>query len=493
MIRSQEIQALLAGSRRTSQHWPERVWVFLSLLLTDTAAFGIGFLIAYLVRFEADLSFFYDNVSSVASQYTELINLLVPVWVVVFAVFRLYDVRLLFGGLEEYARVFNACTTGVMLVMVGSFLLPDMVIARGWLLLSWFSVTATAEVGRFAVRRTVYHLRSQGHLFNAMLIVGADEEGRAVAEQLVSNPTAGVRLLGFVDDELAPGTEVLPGLRVLGSTAATPRLVRQLGVHELTISSSALSRSKLLDIFQTFGNSDEVNVRLSSGLFEIMTTGLHVKNIGHVPLLSVNRVRLTGADVVLKTLLDYVGATVGLILLAPLFVLIGIAIKLSSPGPVFHRRRVMGVGGKKFDAFKFRTMIPNADEVLEQNPELMREYEKNFKLRDDPRVTAIGRLLRKTSVDELPQLINVLRGEMSLVGPRMIVEEEMEKYGKWGMNLLTVKPGITGLWQIGGRSEVDYDGRVRLDMHYIRNYTIWFDLQILFRTLPAVLRQKGAY
>jgi lipopolysaccharide/colanic/teichoic acid biosynthesis glycosyltransferase len=151
------------------------------------------------------------------------------------------------------------------------------------------------------------------------------------------------------------------------------------------------------------------------------------------------------------------------------------------------------VGGTEFDAFKFRTMVTNADEVLAQDPDMKAEYEQNFKLKYDPRVTRVGEFLRKTSIDELPQLVNVLRGEMSLVGPRMIVKEELAKYTKWGTNLLTVKPGVTGLWQVSGRSDVDYEGRVRFDMHYIRNYTIWLDLQILFQTIPAVLRRDGAY
>jgi exopolysaccharide biosynthesis polyprenyl glycosylphosphotransferase len=374
-----------------------------------------------------------------------------------------------------------------------SFLFPGWLIARGWLLLSWLLVTALVEISRFVVRRFVYRMRVRGHFMTATIIVGADEEGQAIAAQIADSPTTGVWLAGFVDDNLPKGTEVLPGLRVLGPTNAVRALVRNLGVHELVVSSTALSRDKLLELFRTFGSSDDVNVRLSSGLFEIMTTGLCVKEIGHVPLLSLNKMRLTGTEVAMKKVLDYVGATFGLILLMPLFVVLAITIKRSSPGPVFYRRRVVGAGGKEFGAFKFRTMVTNADQVLEQHPELKAEFEKNFKLKDDPRVTRIGHILRKTSLDELPQLFNVLRGEMSLVGPRMITAEEVAKYGKWRMNLLTVKPGITGLWQVSGRSDVDYDGRVRLDMHYIRNYTVWLDLRVLFQTVPAVLRKEGAY
>jgi lipopolysaccharide/colanic/teichoic acid biosynthesis glycosyltransferase len=171
--------------------------------------------------------------------------------------------------------------------------------------------------------------------------------------------------------------------------------------------------------------------------------------------------------------------------------------KRTDPGPIIYRRRVVGVGGKAFDAFKFRTMVVNSQEVLDElltrDPEARAEYQQYYKLKNDPRITRIGQFLRKTSFDELPQLINVLRGEMSLVGPRMITLEEVERYGRWGLNLHTVKPGITGLWQTSGRSELTYEERVRLDMRYIRNYSIWLDVQILFQTIPAVLMSKGAY
>lgn len=174
--------------------------------------------------------------------------------------------------------------------------------------------------------------------------------------------------------------------------------------------------------------------------------------------------------------------------------LLSLLIKLDSPGPIFYRRRVLGVSGKEFDAFKFRTMVINGDEVLKQHPDKKAELEATHKLREDPRITRTGHWLRKLSLDELPQLINVLLGQMSLVGPRMISPEEKKEYGLMLSNLLTVKPGITGLWQVSGRSNLSYEKRVRLDMHYIRNYSIWQDLQILFvQTLPAVLRRDGAY
>ena len=153
----------------------------------------------------------------------------------------------------------------------------------------------------------------------------------------------------------------------------------------------------------------------------------------------------------------------------------------------------MGLNGVQFDAFKFRTMHINGDEILNRNPELKAELARHHKLKDDPRITRIGKFLRKYSLDELPQLFNVLRAEMSLVGPRMIAPAELAQYNQWGINLLTVRPGLTGLWQVSGRSDVGYDERVRLDMFYVRNWTIWQDLAILFQTVPTVLKGRGAY
>ena len=225
----------------------------------------------------------------------------------------------------------------------------------------------------------------------------------------------------------------------------------------------------------------------------MLTTGVEVQEIGNVPLLSINKVRLTGAEMFMKWVLDQVVSIAALLILWPLMLAIAVAVKRDSPGPVFYRRQVIGVGGKPFGALKFRTMYVDADERLARDPALRRQFEENYKLKDDPRVTRVGRFLRRTSLDELPQLFNVLHGQMSWVGPRMITAEERVRYGKWRMNLCTVKPGITGLWQISGRSDVGYQERVMLDMHYIRNYSIWLDLYVLWRTVPVVLKGHGAY
>jgi exopolysaccharide biosynthesis polyprenyl glycosylphosphotransferase len=301
-----------------------------------------------------------------------------------------------------------------------------------------------------------------------------------------------MHVVGFVDPG-CPGEVDVEALPVLGGLDKLGTWIEHLKIEELVVVPTALHRQQLLDVYRDWGIDGRVRIRLSSGLYELFTTGIEVNQIGFVPLVSLNRTRITGVDALMKAALDYTGALAGVVLLAPVFLAIAALVRLTSPGPVFHRRRVIGLHGREFDAYKFRTMIPNADTYLEAHPDLREEWGQTGKIQDDPRVTDLGRFLRSYSLDELPQLFNVLSGEMSLVGPRMITPEELSHFKRWRHNLLTVKPGLTGLWQVGGRADLGYKERVRLDMTYIRNYTIWLDFRILFNTMWAVISQQGAY
>ena len=368
------------------------------------------------------------------------------------------------------------------------------VFARGWLLMTWAFTFIFVTIARFLLRRFVYALRKQGFFLTPAVIVGANQEGRWLAEQLQRWDTSGLHLVGFVDKKTPVTFPLFNDLVSLGTVEQLGEIIERYNIGEVILASSAIStRDYLLEIFRKYGVSDKVNIRMSSGLYEILTTGLTINEFAYVPLVYVNKVRLTGADTFMKFVLDYVLALGSLILLLPFFLIAAVLVKISSPGPIIHKRLVMGLNGKQFYAYKFRTMVSNGDEVLKMHPELKDELAKNHKLKDDPRVTKIGAFLRKFSLDELPQLFNVLRREMSLVGPRMISPDEVAMYKQFDMNLLTVLPGITGVWQVSGRSDISYNERVRLDMYYIRNWSIWLDLQLLFQTIPAVLKSRGAY
>ncbi|WP_242833407.1 MULTISPECIES: sugar transferase [Clostridium] len=195
----------------------------------------------------------------------------------------------------------------------------------------------------------------------------------------------------------------------------------------------------------------------------------------------------------LKRTIDIAGALAGLVILSPVFIVIALLIKIDSKGPVFFGHKRLGYNGKLIKVYKFRSMVINAEELLNNlSPEQKSEFEKNFKLENDPRVTRVGDVLRRTSLDELPQLVNILKGELTIVGPRPIVEKEIKLYGEYGKKLLSVKPGLTGNWQANGRSDTTYEERVKLDMDYIDNRTIWMDIMIILKTVVVVLKGKGA-
>lgn len=463
------------------------------LVAGDVAALCAAFAAAFALRFFVRLPIFVEIQPTLQSHVLSM-ALLLPVWLGGLALFGLYNRENLLGGTREYALAFRACSAVAFGAIAASFLLQRTLFSRGWTVLAWLLTFFFVSLFRFWLRRVVYRLRREkGFFLDGAVIVGAGEEGQALARSLQEWETSGLRIEGFIDDTLPAGTPVLNGFRVLGGTAEVPHLVQTHGIREVIVASESLPRESLLGLVGQYALSEGMRIRLSSGLFEILTTGVSVKEVGFVPLICLNKVRLSPVEIAMKTAMDLAITVPGLVLLAPVLAAIAVAVKLDSPGPAFFRRRVVGRGGKEFDAFKYRSMVTNGDEVLAAHPELREELAREHKLENDPRVTRLGRWLRRWSLDELPQLWNVVRREMSLVGPRMITTEELEKYGKWDMNLLTVWPGLTGLWQISGRSERSYEERVQIDMQYIRNYTIWLDLQVLIETGPAVVKGRGAY
>jgi exopolysaccharide biosynthesis polyprenyl glycosylphosphotransferase len=465
-------------------------WAVVPLFLLDAVCIVLSMAAAYLLRFQM-LEY---NASLSGVFYIGLAWIAVPMWLVFFALYRLYHPDRLFGGVREYVNVINACTAGLVGLVIYAFLArrSEYDISRGWLAIVWFLSIASVCSTRFVYRRLIYHLRRQGLFVRRALVVGANEEGRAVVAQLRASPAAGVDVVGFMEPELLRGKRV-DGTPVLNGLHRLESLIRSLEVEELIVIPTALRREELLDIYRGWGTDRRVRVCLSSGLYELFTTGAQVREVGFVPMVSLNRTRITGIDALMKAMLDFAIALVGVVLLAPAFLIVAFLVRRDSPGSAIYRRRVVGLYGRRFDAYKFRTMIPDADAYLEAHPELLEEWERNGKVQDDPRITRVGRFLRRHSLDELPQLFNVLKGQMSLVGPRMITPAELMHFGRWRHNLLTVKPGMTGLWQVSGRSDLSYEDRVRLDMQYIRNYTIWTDLKLVFSTVLAVLRGRGAY
>jgi lipopolysaccharide/colanic/teichoic acid biosynthesis glycosyltransferase len=395
----------------------------------------------------------------------------VPSWILVFASLRLYDPAILLGGPMEYGQVIKACSFGVLvLVGVSFFWRETFTLSRLWLLLSWGLSIALAGGGRFLFRRFAFWLcRRYGMFITRVLIVGNNEQGKALARQWSRSP--GYEVVGFVDDFLPAGIQVTQGLYVLGPPRFLGRIAREKAVDEVVIVPNAVAWETFDEVIRQSAQRNGFSVKLASGFYGTLTTGVEVVNRGFVPLLAVQQMRITGIDAILKTLLDYVGGGLALLFCIPIMLLIAAGLKLTAPRrPLFIFPRVYGGRGQLFTTWKF-------DVAVEGN--------------DGSPGARFRRFLYSAGLDKLPQLVNVLAGQMSLVGPRTISEVEAPRFQRWLPNLLTVKPGITGVWAISDQPSIE--DQVRAKMYYIRNWTIWLDLQVLFHTMLRGLRKQRGY
>ena len=455
----------------------DRAYLVSSLVAMDALAIGGALLLAYWLRIGSGLLPYHAPHDFRA--YLRVILIIIPIWLLIFAANRLYDHHHLLGGPQEYANVFKACTFGTVGLTVLSFMERNVVLSRSWFLISWILSILVVGTTRFFFRRIVFRLRRRGLFVTRTIIAGVSEQARAIAAQLGSS-NSGTKVVGFVDDFLPPGTRVMEGLEVLGSPKDLASLAAQTEASEVIVIPNAVAWETFQEIMESASSFDGFEVKLSPGFYEILTTGVEVTHKGFVPLLIVNRMRITGIDAVLKSALDYGLGTLSLVLLAPLMGLIALLIKLTSSGPILERHPVLGCGGKTFHTLKFRTGLPGSPRSPFANP-LPSPINPGAGY-------PLGRLLYQTGLDKLPQLFNVVAGQMSLVGPRTISVGNGDACRRWLPNLLTVKPGLTGPWiMAGGRSLED---EMRLNMYYIRNWTIWLDLQILFHAVQLILRRE---
>jgi exopolysaccharide biosynthesis polyprenyl glycosylphosphotransferase len=344
------------------------------------------------------------------------------------------------------------------------------------------------------VRRVLdARLRARGVGVQRVLVIGAGDTGRAVLRTMIARKSLGYVPVGYLDDDPSRGSVDLGRVRGLGGTGQLDSVLKAETVDLVVITLPWSYHDRIMRLVETCQKAG-VETSVVPDVFQLNLRQVQVENVDGIPLLRVSgAVPFKGGNRLLKRALD-VGLTV---LAAPLWLLvclvIVIAIRLEGAGPILYRARRVGEGGREFDMLKFRSMVPNAEAL---HAELVKAHEldpRHPKLRDDPRVTRVGGVLRRTSLDELPNLLNVLMGQMSLVGPRPPTPGEVSLYEQWHLQRLQVKPGMTGLWQVSGRSDVPFDEMCLLDIYYIENWTIGLDAQILMMTIPRVLLRSGAY
>ena len=394
--------------------------------------------------------------------------------------------------LDELYLVMKSLIISAFLMMAITILLPQLPYTRAIVIGNFVVSLALVDLWRISLRKAVGFLARRGVGSRRALIYGAGKSGRILLNQIKLHPEFGYSAVGFVDDDPAKKGKTFEGVKVLGPLEKLPKIIVSHDVDEVLIAIPSAPHRHILNVVFDL-RERQIPFMVIADLFELVTRRVSVMQIGSIPLLRLWRSPLEGWQGYIKRSIDIAGSLAGIIIPLPIWLLIIILIKLDSRGPVFYRQERLGKDGRPFRIFKFRSMVIGADEML---PELANFNEMDgpiFKIKKDPRITRVGRILRKFSIDEFPQLLNVLKGDMSLVGPRPPIPDEVEKYERWQMKRLTVPQGLTGLWQVSGRNLLTFEEMVRLDIYYIENWSLWLDLKILLKTIPVVVLMRGAY
>ena len=417
---------------------------------------------------------------------------LTGVFVAGYAMAKLYQ-SIAMSPVEELRRL--TLTTTLLYLLLGSsifFFREVELYSRAAFLMAWLLSIVLVIAGRYGVRALCAHRSWWGH---PVVVMGAGKTGEMVVRTLQRQPSLGLKPIAILDDD--PETHGrLAGVPVVGGLALAPALAKEFKIPYAIVAMPGVARSRLMQLLSRYGRTF-AHLTIIPDLFGMASLWVVAKDLGGVLGLEARQQLFLPGPRLMKACLDK-GLVILISLLAlPLIGLISVLVRLDSPGPVFYRQMRIGREGKLFKAWKFRSMVVDADvalaRYLQAHPQLKVNWEEDHKLKDDPRITRVGRFLRRTSLDELPQLWNIFIGEMSLVGPRPIVHDEVWRYGELYDLYLQVLPGLTGLWQVSGRNDVTYEERVNFDAYYVRNWSVWLDIYILIRTVRVVLAGDGAY
>jgi exopolysaccharide biosynthesis polyprenyl glycosylphosphotransferase len=462
-----------------------------ALLAADILGLSVAFLIAQEV-YVAQM-----HIVGRLSRVTEFASfaLSLPIWVVAAKLYGLYDKdeeRTDHSTADDFTGLFHLITVCTFLLYAVSHLTRWFNPQFSKLFLFW--LLAIVGTGTFRGIARAY-CRRQIHYLQNTIIVGAGDVGQTVARKLLKHPEYGINLVGFVDGNPRERMEGLHHLTLLGDFDDLPTLVPLLDVERVIYAFSNEAHEDSLQMIRKL-NELEVQVDIVPRFFEVISPGTDVHTVEGLPMWGLPRPKLPSSSKLIKRTVDLAGSSLALLVLAPLMALIAVAIKCDSRGPVFFRQVRMGAGNHTFRIWKFRTMALGADarkqEFAHLNKHLLPGGDaRMFKIDEDPRVTRFGQLLRRLSLDELPQLLNVLRGEMSLVGPRPLILDEHRYVDDWRSRRLDLKPGITGLWQVLGRDGIGFDEMVKLDYLYVTSWSLGGDIRLLFRTLPSIGRARG--
>jgi exopolysaccharide biosynthesis polyprenyl glycosylphosphotransferase len=493
------------GATGTGRHARHRAltslpgWaVTITRMATDAAFVFVGFYLAYWLRYSMHLG---GEVPAFRQQplsfFQGKIILLMILTILLFQIRGLYRLPRWTTLLDEASGIANGATTAMALVILYSFL-QQFYPSRLVFIFAWIIIIALLISKRIAVRLARERLWLRGIGVDRVAVIGAGRAGQRVMQFLLGQPQLGYQVVGYVDDQPPAHDWViatqlrLERPRHLGSSEHIRDIVRRERVDEVIIALPPTAHREMMNIMSQC-RAEDIEFMLVPDLFELAMDRVNIYEMAGMPLISLNPARISGWNLLVKRTIDVILSLTVLVSLSWLMALIALAIRLDSKGPILFRQERVGRNGRRFICYKFRTMVRDAEMLENTLKETTYIDSRLIKHRDDPRRTRIGKILRRTSLDELPNFVNILLGQMSVVGPRPPVPREVADYDEWHLNRLMVTPGLTGLWQVSGRSNLNFDEMVRLDLYYAEHWSPWLDVKIILRTIPAILTARGAY
>lgn len=465
----------------------------ITLFLSDILFLGLSFFLSFLLKFKVEF-----EVLGVNFKYYVIYSVVgIILIVLVFALRKLYSFRNLYKGMGENEGVASSIIVSVFLIIMFNYYFnrEGYQLSRVWLLYSTLIPIILVIISRSIVKRLFFLFLSQIGIKTNLAIIGVSEESERIAHTFNKSTIERIKVIGFIEDKYSREkplkTESRRDIKILGTLSNLKSIIEKHKIDRIIISSPNLKYFDIMTLLDKISNSS-VEVQMSPSLFEFSVSRMKMFDYMGVPLIQIQKVEINTFDKILKSIIDYLIGLVLLIIFVLLYPVLGILIKLDSKGPVLYTQQRYGKDFKIIRVYKFRTMRAGADKE-EKYIKKIYDRQSDFKIKDDPRITRIGRFLRKTSIDELPQVINVFKGELSVIGPRALAIEEGDKLEEWEKKRMQVSQGITGLWQVSGRSDINYEERIKLDLYYIQNWSIWLELKIVVLTIMRIFRGSGAY
>lgn len=464
--------------------------------IADAIVIFLSFVFSvYVLRMDDQLNFI-DFIA--VSQPILLICLLLSfIFIFIFQFNSLYRINVILTRASHFTGIVKALYYGALNIVLVSFLIKSSNLIDSRLIIFTFLLIALPflYLVRVEILRGLYIRLKNNQFKRNVVIIGDGKAGKLLATKLLFENPIGLEIIGFVDDDRTKGVEIVSGKRVLGKIGEIREIINDYKIDEILVAIDDDGYEKLLETLDLCKTLN-VTVRLTSEMFDIVARKVSTERYADIPVLDVSPHYNNSVTLALKRISDIVASVIGLIILSPLFIGLTAIIKITSAGPVFFTQTRIGRDGKPFKFYKFRSMTVckgEDEERMKKMIEFMKKGEtsEGSKVINTNRLTWIGKFIRKTSLDELPQLFNVIKGDMSLVGPRPCLPYEYENYDEWQKRRVSVIPGCTGVWQVWGRSSVSFKDSVVLDLYYINNMSPWFDLQLILQTIPTMFFSRG--